>query len=790
MKYVILLLTLAPLGYGEVVPGRYIVELDGDSVAVHVARQRGRGGLRGAAAEARRSTLRGEQARARQQLGGGVTVNGAVENVGNALLVSVPDGDVERLRALPGVRRVRQVRTVKRLLDRAVVVNKVSEAWDRIGDANAGTGMKVAIIDTGVDNAHPSLRDSGLQAPDSYPRTNASTDDAFTNGKVIVARSYVDLLARRDPDASARDHVGHGTALAVIVAGSRTAAPLATIQGVAPQAYIGSYKVFGTPGYNDGATNAAILKAIDDAVADGMDVINLSLGDDIALRLDEDELVQAVEQASKAGVLVVCAAGNNGPDFGTISTPATAPSAIAVGATRNDRTFGASVEVEGLGVVLALRGNGIAPENPITGPLADVAALDGGGLACNTLPPGSLNGQIALILRGDCTFETKLGNAQRAGAAAAVIYAAALLPDAFSMDVGQATLPAESVSNADGLAMKERGGAAITMRFTIGSIPQTFDRITSFSAIGPNVDLTLKPDLVAVGQSFYVATQSYNPNGDMYSADGYAVVQGTSFSSPMAAGALALLKSARPGLTTEQYRSLLINNTTDVADFGGDDAVPQKTGAGQLNLGASIQAGAAASPALLNLGSGAAGAATLRVDNLTGAAETFTLTVEPKGGGAGPALSAAALELGPGESGESALSLDGGALPAGAYAGVVHVKGAATGTEIRVPYWYVVPGQTPAAIPLISLTASGRRNGLLRDAVYFRVTDAAGVPIAGVRPEVSVISGGGSALTITSYDADSPGLFSATVRLGPVPQVNTFRIQAGEMNVDVKIAGQ
>src|SRR6185436_9852942 len=124
--------------------------------------------------------------------------------------------------------------------------------------------------------------------------------------------SYVNLLARRDADQSARDRVGHGTALAVVAAGTRATGPLATIQGVAPRAYVGSYKVFGSPGVNDGATDDAILKAIDDAVADGMDIINMSLGDDLAPRLEHDPDVEAVERATKAGVIIVVAAGNNG----------------------------------------------------------------------------------------------------------------------------------------------------------------------------------------------------------------------------------------------------------------------------------------------------------------------------------------------------------------------------------------------------------------------------------------------------------------------------------------------
>ena len=103
-------------------------------------------------------------------------------------------------------------------------------------------------------------------------------DFAFTNKKVIVARSYASLFAAKDPDPSVRDHVGHGTATAMAAAGVANTGALTTISGVAPQAYLGMYKVFGTPGVNDTASEDAILAAIEDAVNDGMSVINLSLG--------------------------------------------------------------------------------------------------------------------------------------------------------------------------------------------------------------------------------------------------------------------------------------------------------------------------------------------------------------------------------------------------------------------------------------------------------------------------------------------------------------------------------
>ena len=118
---------------------------------------------------------------------------------------------------------------------------------------------------------------------------------------MIVARSYVDLLPIRDPDLSAADHVGHGTATAMAAAGVQNAGPLAIVTGVAPRAYIGSYKVFGTPSANRGTTEDAVLRAIDDAVSDGMDVINLSLGTDVAMRLADDPQMQCDRERGGAG---------------------------------------------------------------------------------------------------------------------------------------------------------------------------------------------------------------------------------------------------------------------------------------------------------------------------------------------------------------------------------------------------------------------------------------------------------------------------------------------------------
>jgi minor extracellular serine protease Vpr len=314
--------------------------------------------------------------------------------------------------------------------------------------------------------------------------------------------------------------------------------------------------------------------------------------------------------------------------------------------------------------------------------------------------------------------------------------------------------------------------------------------MTGFSAIGPNVDLGIKPDLTAVGSDMYVATQTADPNGDMYSADGYALVDGTSFSTPLVAGALALLKSARPGLTAAQYRSLLVDTATGVGDSAGNGATIQETGGGQLNLGAALRSMAAAEPSSLSLGAAGTASATLRIENLGADTETYSISVEPSDGGAAPAPSVSSLEVAAGQGGDVAMTLDGSGLAAGAYQGIVRITGTTSGTEIRVPYWFGVAGRTPATIPLLAATITGRRSRQVIDAFQFRVTDSAGVPIAGVVPDVSVTAGSGTVVSVASVDADSPGVFSVTVRLGLEAGVNTFRIQAGQVLRDVNITAQ
>ncbi|MCU1262725.1 MAG: peptidase and in, kexin, sedolisin [Bryobacterales bacterium] len=789
-----LALLFAAISWAQVVPNQYIVQLSTDPVATHVAGTSGRFSPQTASAASHRALVRTEQAQVRSRLEQqGATVLETADTVMNALFVEITAANPQPWSGIANVTRVYPVQFAEPFLDRAVVVNRVVDAWAQIGQTNAGAGIKIAVIDSGIDVNHAAFQNSPLVTPASFPRVNANSDTAFTNNKVIVARSYVSLLPTRDPDTSARDHSGHGTALGMVSAGGTNAGPLATITGVAPAAWLGSYKIFGSPGVNDNTTTSAIIKAIDDAVADGMDVINLSLGVPVGLRLQNDPTVAAVEAAANAGVIVVVAVGNTGSDPNTIASPATAPDVISVSAQQNDRAFTTTVQASGFSPFLAIAGNGPAPASPITGNLVDAASLDGTGLACNAIPANSLSGRVALILRGTCTFQLKLTNAQQAGAIGAVIYAAASSPTPIAMDTAGAALPAEMISNADGVTLKQAIASgqseSVTLSYAPLAVSVNANQLTVFGSAGPNVDGAIKPDLIAVGQDMYMATQSFDPNGEMYSANGYISADGTSFSAPMTAGSAALVKSALPGLTAAQYRSLIVNSASSTTAY----ATVQQSGAGSLNTGAALLATATASPVSLSFGAGGSFpqlGTTLTITNVGAAADTFTLTQRPSGAGPVPVLSATSVPLAPGASATISLGLQGSNLAPGSYEGFIAIAGTSATVETRVPYWYAVSSDTPARITVLDSTPTGNRASRQPQAIAFRITDPVGIPFTNVTPEVTATAGGGSVTRVYSDDVESPGLFLVDVRLGAAAGTNTFHIQAASLSADVIIVGQ
>ena len=778
MRFAIFLAALslaAASGVAQPIPGRYIVELDAPPAADLAPPQ----ARRAAGMNAHRAGVRRSRENLRAAIENESSITESYDTLLNGFAVATDEAGAETLRAMPGVKRVVPDMQVRLLLDRAADVHKLMDVWAQTGGEDAaGAGIKIAIIDTGIDNNHPGFQDPSLQPPPGYPKLGKDSYSAYVNNKIIVARSYANGVDPADDD-------GHGTAVAMSAAGIRNSGPYGSIVGMAPKAFLGNYRVFG----GSGASSSAVLRAIEDAVNDGMDIINLSLGVVPAPKPDSDIQVDLVERAVKSGVLVVTAAGNDGPQPLSISSPATAPSAIAVGATWSDRLFRSEVAFNGKSFD-ALKSTGPLPDSPIDAKVADVATLDKSGLACSAFPPDSLKDSVAFILRGNCFFEDKLKNAAAAGAIAAVVYSTPASPEPVNMDIGTANLPSVMLSNEDGVTLKALVGASPASRIRVDVAGRAAavkaNRLASFSSRGPNTDNAVKPDLVAIGVSVSTAAEKINPAGDIYGPTGYAVENGTSFASPITAGALATLMTARPGLKPADYRSLIINYAAPIQNDDTSLIVTQQQGAGRLNVLASLNGQLSISPVSVSFGStngSVSGAQAITVRNIGASADTFSALLRAGDSAITTNLSDNSFTLAPGESKTLTLRVSGVNLPSGEYGGRLVVHGASGGTDAIVPYWYGVPSDIPAFLSAPGAPDNGPRNRNID--FYVRITDAAGLPTQTI-PTVTA-PGAGTVMGIVAL-SQYPAIFRVTVRLtAPSGQNNVFHVEAADLKLDVTI---
>jgi subtilisin family serine protease len=255
----------------------------------------------------------------------------------NGVSVVLPARDVPRLSRLPGVAAIYPSYTYTPQLNRSVPQIGAPTLWAD-GPTSMGEGQKIAILDTGVDQSHPFLSPNGFSYPPGFPKGQLE----YTTPKVIVARTFAPPGTTRRNSLVPIDEDGHGTHVAGIAAGDfgTTAVLGINVSGVAPRAQIGNYRVLAValPDFCCNGNAPEISRAIEAAVRDGMNVINLSLGE-IEIEPSRDIVATAIHGAAQAGVVTVAAAGNDFDAFGpgSIGSPATAADAIAVGAVSNGR---------------------------------------------------------------------------------------------------------------------------------------------------------------------------------------------------------------------------------------------------------------------------------------------------------------------------------------------------------------------------------------------------------------------------------------------------------------------
>lgn len=552
------------------------------------------------------------------------------------------------------------------------------------GAANAGAGVKVAIVDSGVDATHPCFSDTG------YSAQTQLGDRKFTNNKVIVAKVFNNKSPSQHYTAEA---IGaHGTHVAGTVAcnfgtvanvdGSPVPDP---ISGVAPKALLGNYNVF--PADVADARSEDILNALDAAYEDGFDIANMSLGG--GAHGIQDLLTIAVDNLDQANMVVAVASGNSGPNFLTVESPGSAARALTAGASSVGQQMFPFVTV-GASTYKTLKGDfGDVPAAGLTAPLrvvADAASTFGGlSTACSAFPAGSLAGKIALLSRGICDFTVKVQNAQNAGAVGVLMVDRA---DGGPIVMGQnddpvqPTIPAymAALSARPALMASDGQTVFIPSLSTFVYTPADDDIIADFSSAGPtDVDFRVKPDAVAPG----VNVLSSIPANACATPPCFAFFNGTSMATPHLAGSAAVVRGQHASWSAADVRSAIVNtavrNVVRDAEGGIVDDV-NIVGAGREDLKNAVDATVAVDPVSASFGAVPSGSGQSRTVNVTlrniGSA-TKNVALSVSGGDAGVAyvVSPASASVAPGATATVAVTMTAGkGAPAGSHQAYLEVK--------------------------------------------------------------------------------------------------------------------
>jgi uncharacterized repeat protein (TIGR01451 family) len=480
--------------------------------------------------------------------------------------------------------------------------------WDgdtASGVATKGEGILVGIIDTGINFDHPSfsaIPEDGYSYiwPGVYLGVCAPGGDpayvAACNKKLVGAFTYV----ATDPDEtiSPEDSEGHGSHTASTVAGNvvdvEFQGVITAISGVAPHAQIISFDVCVPTPPNGACYGDATVMAVDDAIANDVDVINYSISGGESPYTDPVEL--AFLAATEAGIFVSTSAGNSGDTTGASSVAHRSPWVSTVAASTHARIFANAVDITGPGTVPGtLVGIGAYQSgSPIAADLVNLPIkyqtgnLDG----CAAFPAGFFTGSFALIQRGTCSFAIKETNARNAGAQYVFIFNSRTGPPVGMSGVTSAAM----LSMEDGLAIQvwidSNPTATATMFAQTSRIvnPAWQDIVASFSSFGPNTTFdVLKPDITAPGVNILAAVSDGTIAPSLaYELDLY---QGTSMSSPFNAGAAALVMALHPEWTPMQVRSAMMMTAQDslLADRsaqkeGVRPATPEDEGSGRIAL--------------------------------------------------------------------------------------------------------------------------------------------------------------------------------------------------------------
>jgi len=404
------------------------------------------------------------------------------------------------------------------------------------------------------------------------------------------------------------------------------------MSGIAPGAWLGNYNVF--PGDVLEATSPDILRAVEAAVGDGMDVLNLSLGGTADRAEENDLLAVGLNNAVSAGLVVAVAAGNSGPGRETLESPGIASKVITVGGSTNQHFVGQPFTYPAGGGTTI--GAAVGDFDPL--PAQSFQLFDTHSDGCTSVDPAA-SGKLAIIDRGTCSFSQKVANAKDAGAVGVLmINNVAGDPIAMGRTAGfDDDLPAVMISKDDGAALRASGATTASAVATFQEFinPAHKDIAYGNSSQGPTfADFSLKPDLASVAVNVLSSiTCVGKPAGCPGDGSGWAFFTGTSMATPHVAGGAAVLMQLHPNWSPAQIKSALVNRADLVvkdAVTGMHDVGPMLQGAGRENLSVSAHATTWMDPASASFGRITAGRPhplNITVFNPTGSDQTFAVSV-------------------------------------------------------------------------------------------------------------------------------------------------------------------